>query len=103
MAQLPEAAPMNHFPQEMSILAFTLYHIRFILASDMCNLSHRFGGLGPKIAHLATVLHIGVTVNVGKATAYHRIVCTKMQEKDHKRKTTAADFAPLLVVGAFTI
>ena len=38
-------------PQELSIQAFTLYHLRFAIAADLCQAWSKFGGIGPQLSH----------------------------------------------------
>ena len=42
-------------PQEMKIQAFSLYHMRFLFAADLCQAFQSFGGLGPQLSHYSTV------------------------------------------------
>ena len=74
-------------PQELRIQAFALYRLRFVFASDICKAWLKFGGLAPQLAHLATVLHVGITESVGTALSYRRIVGANLQEKARKRNT----------------
>ena len=67
-------------PHEIRIQAGTLYRIRFIFSDDLREAWSKFGGLGPQMAHLSAVFHIGVTENIGEAFDYHRIARTEMQE-----------------------
>ena len=69
----------SFLPQELSIQALTLYQLRFVFSADFCSDWSKFGGLGPQIAHLSTVLHIGIAESVGTALAYHRIVGTNLK------------------------
>ena len=89
-------------PQELTIQAFTLYHMRFLFAADLCRAFSKFGGLGPQLAHLSTVLHLGITESVGTALAYHRLIGKKLQEIARKRTASATDFTALLANESFT-
>ena len=89
---IPKQARRSLIPQELSIRAFTLYHLRFAIASDLCKAWSTFGGLGPQLSHLSTILHLAITESVGVALAYHRLVSTKLTEKARKRPTQASDF-----------
>ena len=61
-------------PQELSKQAFTPYRLRFVVVADVCQAWSRFGGLGPRLSHSVTVLHIGITETVGAPLTYHRLV-----------------------------
>ena len=90
-------------PQEMTIQAFALYHLRFLFAADLCQAFSIFGGLGPQLSHFSTVLHLGVTESVGTALAYHRLVGLKLQEKARKRTVSPSDFIALLASESLTL
>ena len=90
-------------PQELTIQAFTLYRWRFLFAADLCQAWLNFGGLGPQLAHLSTVLHLGITETVGAALAYHRLLGQKLRGGDRKRTDLAVDFATLLAMEIFTL
>ena len=96
-------AKRSLLPQELSIQDFTLYKMRFVAASDLCREWAEFGCLGPHLAHLSTVLHIGITESVGTALSYHRIVGGKMQEKARKRPTVESDFVSIISTENFTV
>ena len=90
-------------PQELSIQAFALYQLRFLIASDLFQSFATFGGLAPQLAHLSTAIHLPITESVGSALAYHRTLGTKLQEKARKRTTPTAEFTALLDTENFTI
>ena len=98
-----EQARRTLIPQEMSIQAFSLYSLRFVISADLCKAWSSFGGLGPQLSHLSTVLHLAIAESVGPAFPYHRLVANKLQEKARKRSTQASDFVSLLSVGNFTL
>ena len=77
----PKQAERPLLPPELIIQAFTLYQLRFISASDLCRAWPKFGGLGPQLARLSAVLHIGVAENVGDAMENRRIARTRLQGK----------------------
>ena len=39
-------------PQELSIQAFLLYHLRFVFSADLCQAWKHFGSLGDQLSHL---------------------------------------------------
>ena len=61
-------------PRELSIRSFTLYQLRFVFAADLCAAWSKFGGPGPQLSHISTVLHIGIAESAGTALPYRRIV-----------------------------
>ena len=90
-------------PQEVSIQAFCLYHLRFLLAAEICHAFDPFGGLAPQISHMGTVLALAVTEHIGIALAYHRVVNQKLQEKARQRVTTLSAFTDVLKERQFTL
>ena len=56
-------------PQEVSIQAFCLYHLRFLLAAEICHAFDPFGGLVPQISHLGAILALAATEHIGVALA----------------------------------
>ena len=92
-------AKRSVIPKEPSIRDCTLYRLRFIFAADCCQDWAKCGGLGPKLTHLSTVLHIGITESVGAALSYRRIANAELQEKDCERTATSADFVSISAAG----
>ena len=90
-------------PQELAIQAFALYRLRFVFAADLRQDWSKFGGLGPQLAHLSTVLHLGIAESVGNSLSYHRLVGQKLQGKARKRTASETDFAALLSVENFPL
>ena len=68
-------------PQELSIRAFSFYRLRFVLSADIGSAWLFFGGIGPKLSHFATALHISITESVGSSFSYRRLGNLKLQEK----------------------
>ena len=99
----PKQAKRSLSPKTLTIQAFTLYRLRFLFAADLCQAWLKFGGLGPQLAHLPTVRHLGITETVGTSLAYRRLVGQNLQEKDRKRTASEADFTSLLATGNFTL
>ena len=59
-------ANKNRAPsQQVSLQAWILYLLRFILTGDLCNAWKVFGGLSAQLSHLSNVLHLGVTESSG--------------------------------------
>ena len=96
-------AKRTPLPQDLSTQAFSPYRLRFALAADLCKAWHVFGGLGPQLSHLSTVLHISVTESVGAALSYRRLVAQKLQEKARKRPAQTSEFVALLSAENFTL
>ena len=90
-------------PQEMTIQAFSLYHLRFLFAADLCQAFQSFGGLGPQLSHYSTVLHLSITESIGISLAYHRLIGQKLQEKARKRTVSESDFITFLAAENITI
>ena len=80
-------------PQELSIHAFTLYQLRFLLSAELCKAFGLFGGLSHQLSHLSTFLNLAVVESVGVALAYHQILITKLQERARQRSSKLEDFA----------
>ena len=97
-----EKSKRSLLPQELSIQAFALYRTRFIFAADLCSDWSKLGGLGPQLAHLSAVLHIGITESVGAALSYRRISGAKLQDKARKRSTAEAEFVSILASENFS-
>ena len=90
-------------PQELSIQSFTLYHLRYLFAADLCKAFENFGGLAHQLSHLSTILNLAILESVGTALAYHRILSTKLQERARQRSAKLSDFTELLSGEDFTI
>ena len=90
-------------PQEMSIQCFALYHLRFIVAAELCKAWDKFGGLSCQLSHLSTILNLAIVENVGTALAYHKPVGCKLQEKARQRSAKPSDFTDLLSAEVFTL
>ena len=90
-------------PQELSIQAFTLYHMRFIFAAELCGAFELFGGIALQLSHLSTVLNISITDSAGIALAYHRILTGKLQERARQRSAKVEDFSELLAAECFIV
>ena len=98
-----EQARRTLLPQELSIQAFSLYQIRFVLSADLCKAWSCLGGLGPQLSHLSTIWHLAITETVGTALAYRRLVPNKLQELARKRSAAISDFTSLLSVENSTL
>ena len=91
-----EQAKRSVLPQEISAQDFTMYRLRVVFASDLCSAWAMFVGLGPRLAHLSAVLHIGITESVGTALSYRRIFGAQLQGKSRKRTTPTSEFVSIL-------
>ena len=83
-------------PQETSIQSFSLYHMRFVFAAELCGAFGNFGGLATHLSHFPTILNLSITESVGTALAYHQIFPNKLQERARQRSAKITDFEELL-------
>ena len=63
------AARMKNFksPQPLSIQAWLLYMLRFLIAADVCKAWESFGGMIAQVNNLGAILNIAITENVATA------------------------------------
>ena len=51
----------KNIPQEVSIQAWLLYYVRYILVGDLLDAWSSFGGLAAQLSHLSIAPHLAVT------------------------------------------
>ena len=66
-------------PKVVRIQALVIYRLRFLFAADLCSTWAKFVGLVPQLAHLSTVLHIGIAESAGASLSYRRIAGARLQ------------------------
>ena len=81
--------------QQVSLQAWILYLLRFILTGDLCNAWKEFGGLSAQLCHLSVVLHLGVTENGAFAIAYDTEMRLRLQRLA-RRRDSSVNFAKFL-------
>ena len=81
--------------QQVSLQAWVLYHLRFIICGDLCNAWRDFGGLSAQLSHLSIVLHLGVIESAAFAISYDCELRNRIQRLARKRDSNV-DFAKLL-------
>ena len=81
--------------QQVSLQAWMLYILRFILTGDLCNAWKEFGGLAAQLSFLSIVLHLGVAENAAFAISYDHEVCLRAQRVARRRDQTV-DYAKYL-------
>ena len=88
-------------PQEVSLQAFSLYRLRFLVAASLCHDSDPFGGLAAQLSHFGTGLPLAVTEHIGIALSYHRVVGEKLQERDRQLLVGGRCYTELLAELSF--
>ena len=89
-------APKDRDPsQQVSLQAWVLYLLRFILTGDLCNAWKLFGGLSAQLSHLSVVLHLGVVENGSFAIAYDTEMRLRLQRLA-RRRDSSVDYAKFL-------
>ena len=89
-------AKRSTLPQELSIQAWLLYSIRYVIAADFCAAFVSFGGIGPQINHIGVVLSLSIAENAHVAINYDRVAKSKLQEEARLRNPDAQEFARIL-------
>ena len=82
-------------PQQVSIHAWLLYMLRFILVGDLLGAWSPFGGLSAQLSHLSIVLHLATVENATLAIMYDSEVRAQIQRPSRLRDE-GADFERLL-------
>ena len=83
-------------PQELSIQAWLMYHLRFLFAAESCRAFDAFGGLCTQFNLLGVVLNLTVTEGVALGMAYFRILSIRLEEMARQRAVGAEGFIRLL-------
>ena len=83
-------------PQELSIEAWLIYHLRFLFAAEGCKAFGAFGGLCAQFNLLGVVLNLSVTEGVSIGLAYFRILSIRLGEMARQRAVGADEFIRLL-------
>ena len=82
-------------PQQVSIQAWLLYMLRFILVGDLLDAWSSFGGLSDQLGHLSIALHIATVANVTLSIMYDSEVRAQIQRLARLRDEDT-DFERLL-------
>ena len=80
---------------QVSLHAWILYLLRFILTGDLCNDWKDFGGLSAQLCHLSVALHLGVAENAAFAIACDCEMRQRLQRMA-RRRDSSLDFAKFL-------
>ena len=83
-------------PQEVSLQAFRLYQLRFLIDGELCRAFGHFGGLASQLSHLGTVLSLSVAELIGISLSYRLVVNQKLQEKARHRIPAPGPYAERL-------
>ena len=83
-------------PQELSIQAWLMYHLRFLFATEGCETFDAFGGLCAQFNLLGVALNLSVAEGVSFGVAYFRILPIRLVEMARQRAVGADEFIRLL-------